>query len=242
MAIIVQDGGQSSSPIGGQNSTYIVDKILTRMPAAPDALVNSELQDTIRNFYTMSTGWRDVIGPYFIQQGVDTVFLNPVDAYTQIQFVLQAWTFPSLNGAQFPGRINLSPRKRIGPDIGPPQWMWMQKPDTGVLFPVPDKTYGQVLFVYAALLPTLNSTRLPDIATTQHLDALMWGTMARLYRMKGKPWSDRKLADDYQRDYRREILIARDQANRAYSNTQTPTQFPPFAPKHWVGTPIAVPD
>jgi hypothetical protein len=240
MAIIVLDTGQSSSAVSGQSTTYIVDKILTRSPAIPDPIVNSELQDTIRHFYTMSTGWRDNIGPYNVAAGQPTIQLNPINSYKQLQYVLAAWLYPGPNGANFPQRLRLSPRLIVGPDIGPPTTIFMEKPDRLRLYPVPDKNYGQTLFAYAVLLPTVNTVRLPNISITNHLDALMWGTMARLYRMKGKPWSDATLAAEYSRMYRQEILRVRDEANRAYSGAQGPAMFPAFAPKHLVGSPWAV--
>lgn len=244
MAIVTLDGGQSSIGVAGQSTTYIVSKILTRMPTAPDALVNSELQDVLRHFYTQSTAWREVVGPYVIGQGQPgqdyTVYLNPVDQYKQVQAVWRVWTFPSLNGAQFPGRIDLIPYKYIGNDLGPPRWAWPQKPDTLILYPSPDKNYGSIFFAFASLLPVVNTPQLPTIAVTHHLDALMWGTMARMYAMKGKPWSDKALAAEYKRDYMRQIMQHRDEANRSYGNINTPFQFPVFAPQRNSGMPWAV--
>lgn len=244
MAIVTLDGGQSSIGVAGQSTTYIVSKILTRMPAAPDALINSELQDVLRHFYTQSTAWREVVGPYVVgqgQAGVDyTVFLNPVDQYKQVQAIWHLWTFPSLNGASFPGRIDLVPYKQVGSDIGPPRWAWPVKPDTLVLYPSPDKNYGAVLFAFVSLLPVINTPQLPTIAMTHHLDALMWGTMARLHAMKAKPWSDKALAAEYKRDYMRAIMQHRDEANRMYGNINTPFRYPPFAPQRNAGMPWAV--
>lgn len=247
MALVTLDGvGQSASAVGGQTTTYIVTKILTRSPGIPDTLVNSELQDTLRHFYTMSTGWRDVVGPYNVAQGLgapsNPVQLNPVDQYRQIQYVLNAFMYPGPNGAEFPQQLIGSARLLVGPDVAPPSRWFMIRPDLMQLYPVPDKTYGPILWVYAVLLPVVNTTRLPNIAITQHLDAIQWGCMARLYRMKGKPWSDPQAAMDYERMYRQEILKVRDEANRSYSGVDTPARFPPFAPRHFVGDPIAIAD
>ena len=247
MAFVTLDGvGQSANAVAGQSTTYIVTKILTRLPAVPDSLVNSELQDVLRHFYTMSTGWREVVGPYNVAQGVGSpsnpIQLNPVDQYRQVQYVLNAWLYPSINGAQFPQQLIGSTRLLVGPDVSPPSRWFMLRPSDMQLYPVPDKNYGAILYGYTVLIPVVNTTWLPSIAITQHLDALMWGTMARLCRMKGKPWSDGQMASDYDRMYRAEIVRVRDEANRAYSGMDTAARFPPFAPKHYVGNPIAVAD
>ena len=175
MALVTLDGvGQSASAVNGQSTTYIVTKILTRQPAIPDSLVNSELQDVLRHFYQMSTGWRDVIGPYNVPQGQggpnNPIQLNPIDQYRQLKYVLNAWLYPSINGAQFPQQLIGSARLLVGPDIAPPSRWFMVRPDQMQLFPLPDKNYGPVLFVYGVLVPVVNTTQLPDISITDHLD------------------------------------------------------------------------
>jgi hypothetical protein len=118
----------------------------------------------------------------------------------------------------------------------------MIKPDVAQLYPIPNTTYGPIFYAYAVVIPVVNTTQLPNIAVTHHLDALMWGTMARLYRMKGKPWSDPERAQEYQLMYRQEVKMHRDQANRAYSGADTPMRIPNFAPRRIIGSPWAVAD
>lgn len=245
MAIVIQDGGQSSSATNAQSTTYITQKILQGMPGAPDTLVQSVLQDVIREWYTKTASYRDVIGPYAMPQGIGgqnyVVPLNPVDQYRQIQHVLQAWIYPSSPGGgntrQF---LRPSTRLIVGSDTAQPSTFFMQDPYTMILYPPPNQNYGRVLYVYAILLPVVNTPQLPNLAITHHLDGLMWGTQARLYRMKGKPWADKTLAEEYQRMYRQEMLRIRDEANRAYAGVDTPIFFPPFAGSFYSGSQLGV--
>lgn len=234
MAIVVFDGAQSSTATNSQSTTYIVQKVLQDMPAAPDTLVASKLQDVIRDFYTNTGAWRVNIGPYNVNIGTPgqnyVVNLNPVDQYSQLQYVLAAWIYPSSPGGgntrQF---LRPSTRLIVGSDQAQPSTYFMQAPDEMVLYPIPDKAYGRVLYVYAIMLPIINTPQLPELAVTHHLDALIWGTQARMFTMKSRPWADAKLAMEFMNMYRREKLRIRDEANRAYTGVDTPIIFPPFA-------------
>lgn len=229
MAIITFDGGQSSTATNSQSTTYIAQKVLQMLgPAAPDTLVASVLQDVIREFYAKGT-WRKIVGPYLIVQGRDTIYLNPVDQYSQLQYVLQPYIYPGYDGGNTRQFLRPSPRKIVGSDTGPPSSFWMEHPDKMVLYPVPDRTYGRLLMVDCFLVPIINTPQLPAISTTHHLDALEWGTLARMFSMPKRPWSDKTLAQDYRLQYRREIMRYRDECNRAYGPGDTPFSYPPFA-------------
>lgn len=239
MAILTPDGGQSSVVQAGAATSYIVNKILTEMPAVPDTLVASKLDDVLRDFYTNSGAWREDIGPYNLVQGREDVFVNPVDQYSQAQYVLEAWLFPSLPGSNQQVFLRPSPRKLFGLTPAPaPSVYWMETPDHMHIYPAPPTSLGQILFLRCIMLPMTNTTRLPNIAITHHLDALMWGTLGRLCMMPKKPWSDDKAAEMYEKKYRREVLRWRDVANRSYSNATPPWRYPGFAGRNNHGTSV----
>lgn len=153
-----------------------------------------------------------------------------MDQNTRLQFVLGAFMFP-FNGAQDPLTLFPSTRQFLGGSPAPPSRYYMQQPDQMILYPVPDQTYGNILYVYGALVPTTLAAMLPDQSYTQHVDALIWGTMSRLYFMPKKPWSDKEEGARLERKYRQEILLYRDLANRGYGPADTGMRFPPFAGK-----------
>jgi len=228
VAIVTLDGGQSAAGAAGQTALYIRQLLQQQLPGCPDALVDSQLQLVLRDFYSFTTAWRDVIGPYSINANQDTVNLNPVDQNRQVQFALKAWIYPLFGGN---ARQFLTPavRKVIGNDKDLPSTWFMQDPSTLVFYPVPDKTYGRALFVYASLIPTALAAQLPVITFTHHLDAILFGTLARLYRMPQKPWTDKALSMSYEKDYKRHRLTWRDVAERNYSPADAPMCYPPFA-------------
>lgn len=232
MAIVTQtQGGQSSAAINGQSLDYITQQVLQQTPGCPDSLAESVLQNVIRDFYNKSNGWREVIGPYTIVQGVNTIDLNPVDQYSQCHYALNAFLYPDTTGGQSPRGLHPSNHKAFGPDTGPPLQYWMDGADTMVLYPVPDLPYGNLLYVTMSLMPVLNAARLPNIAITHHFDGLLFGTLWRLGMMQNKPWTvkDQSLLKEWNRQYRQQIMIARDVAARAFSTVEGKIWFPNFA-------------
>lgn len=229
MAIVTLDSGQSSAALGGQVVAYVQQMVTQQLPGAPDQLVLSQIGLVLRDFYTKSTGWRETVTGYTVVAGEAIVNLNPVSQDARLQFVLGAFLFP------WQGSNTQQPLAPLQNDIfgGAPQdtpcAYFMVKADVMKLYPTPNMNFGNILNVYCALVPTTTQAQLPDIAYTMHLDGLLYGTLARLLVMGKKPWSDRALGMDYERKYRREILIARDFANRGQGPADAWTKFPSFA-------------
>jgi hypothetical protein len=229
MAIVTLDSGQSSVALGGQVVAYVQQMVTQQLPGCPDNMVLSQLGLVLRDFYTKSTGWRDYITGYAVLANEAIVNLNPVDQNRRLQFVLGAFLFP-WQGTNEP--LPLAPLQKDifgGSPQDTPYAFYMVKADVLKLYPTPNLYFGNILCVYAVIVPTTTQAILPDIAYTMHLDGLLYGTLARLLVMGKKPWSDRALGMDYERKYRREILIARDFANRGQGPADAWTKFPPFA-------------
>jgi hypothetical protein len=227
MPTVTLDGGQSSAALGGQVCAYVKQLVTMQVPGAPDTLIDAQLALVLREFYTKSTAWRDNVGPYNINTD-PYISLNPVDQNSELQFVLGAYLYP-FNNSNTPQPLYPMPRKPIGGQPQPPNGYYMTSNDVMLLYPFPDQPYGPVLYVYAALIPTSTQAVLPNAAYTQHVDALQYGTLSRLYYMKKRPWSDKEEAGRLDRKFRQEILMARDIANRGNGPGDTPFVFPAFA-------------
>lgn len=228
MAIVTLDGGSSSQALGGQVIEYVTNLVLMQCPGAPDQLVKTQLGLVLREFYEKSTAYRKNVGPYLVQQGRPVVQLNPINQDERVQFVLNAFLFP-YQGANEPQPLAPLTRRPIGGSPQPPSTYYMETMDQMLLYPTPDQSYGKILWVYASVVPLSTAVILPDMAYTHHLDALQWGTLARLLTMAKKPWTDKQQAMMYDKKYRQEILTWRDVANRGYGPADTMVQFPRFA-------------
>lgn len=236
MPIVTVDGGQSSSAVAGRTAQYLGAIAAQQIAAAPDTLIQSQLYLTLRHFYSESTGWRAVVGPYPINAGVQNTYLNPVDQDTQLQYVLEAYLFPNIPNGNQKQTLPPSTRMVLTNVPGPPVSHFMVNSDQLMIQPVPDKTYGSILYVYAALCPTIGAVNLPDIAFTHHLDGILAGLFERMYRMPKKPWTDFNLSKMYGNMYKREILAARDFAIRGQGAADVPFVFPTFATSRMQGS------
>lgn len=238
MAVVTQtSGGQSSAAINGQSLDYISQQVLQQCPGCPDPLAQSVLQNVIRDFYFKSTGWRETIGPYSINQGTvnnmasATIYLNPVDQYSQCFHVHDVFVYPDTSGGNNARRLGVCTRPRYGSDVGPPLQYAMVSTDQMVLYPYPDKNYGAILYVYMSLLPVVNVGILPNISISDHFDGLLFGTLWRLCSMPNKPWTVKNmdLLNEWRKIYRQAILSARDVATRGYGPADGGFRFPNFA-------------
>lgn len=213
---------------------YIIQRVVAEIPGVPDTLASMKAQDAMIDFYRRSTGWRadlEVNAPSGMVSGQSTYALNPVDANTQLLFVLGAYLYPSVAGGQSRKWLYPQTRQVVGPDSDLPTTFFMSAPDQMVLYPVPNQNYGAQgvgLYVYAILMPSPTGT-LPTIATNDHLDGIVFGTLFRLYMMPKRPWSDPALGAQYRRWFLQETMRVRDEANRAYSGADSPLRFPAFA-------------
>jgi hypothetical protein len=241
MPVVIQTNqGQSSAAINGQSLDYIAQQVLQQCPGCPDTLAQSVLQNTIREFYFKSTGWRETIGPYNISQATvnnqpsSTIYLNPIDQYSQCHLVLGAFIYPDTNGSNFPRWLAACGRPRFGNDVGPPLQYYMDGPDKMILYPFSDQNYGALLYIYMSLLPVLNVGTLPNIAISHHFDGLLYGTLWRLCTMPGKPWTikDREVTNEFRRRFRQEVMVARDFAARGYGPADAMVRFPNFAGRY----------
>lgn len=232
MAIVTQTGGQSSVVVNGQSLEYIVQQVLQMNLSCPDAVANTVLQQVLRDFYDKSTGWREVLGPYFIPAGVSTIAFNPVDQYSQVDRVLSAFLYPDTTGAFTPRGLFVRTRPVYGNIPGSPQGYFVDYPNGQIILdPVPDVSYGAILQIYASLTPVINSAQLPAISIQKHFDGLFYGTLYRLGEMPNKPWSvkNMELLREWRRTYFRERNLARDFAERGYGSSDMIKVFPNFA-------------
>lgn len=226
MATVTCDGAPENTANCGETLDVWMKALLTRLPGAVPATVRCELQAAVREFYMQSSAWRDTIGGYRLRAGQNLVFLNPVDAYANVKHVLGAYL-------DFGGGDRYELKKLVRPPVGTdqerPRAYYPVEPYTLQLYPTPLTDYGRVLYVYAALVPAVGAERLPQIAVSHHFEPILYGSLSRLYGMPNKPWSNPELGLYFERQFRRRIAQARDEANRGHTNADAPWRFPFFA-------------
>jgi hypothetical protein len=162
-------------------STWLKD-LLPRIPGANQKVVKRELVLAAREFYEQSTAWRVVIGPRDLTADKKRYVMSPYDAYANIVRVLGV----EFSGNPLPAIYRKPPKDDSTSVLG----YWLDGADHVCLWPVPKTTVEDALTFYVALTPKQTVTTLPQIAASHHYDALLDGTLGRLYSHPAKAYSD----------------------------------------------------
>lgn len=226
MATIYCDTAGSLTANCGLTRDLWTNPLQARLAGITPAQINCELSAAIREFYFQSRSWREQIGPYHIYANNDLVWLNPVDAYSNVMWVHDAWIEHPTEG-----RVVLKKQtmRETGQDPARPRCFSLADPSVLRLSPMPDESLGAVLWINASLVPVPDATRLPNVAQSHHYEAILEGALARLHLMPNKPWTDQMLASRYAQTFRRRCVEFRAIADQGYVQTDPPWRFPPFA-------------
>lgn len=226
MATIFCDNAGSLTANCGLTLDLWMNPLQSRLPGAVTAQIECELHAAIREFYFQSRAWREQFGPYSIYLDQDLVWLNPVDAYSNVMFVHGAWIEDPIRG-----RMNLKPLTFRPTDgqTGYPMYFQAADPTVLRLWPKPNTAVGPYLWVDASLVPLPDATRLPDMAQSHHFEAILEGALSRLHMMSNKPWSDPMLATRYGQTFRRRCLEFRAISDQGYLRADQGWRFPSFA-------------
>jgi hypothetical protein len=203
-----------------------MNPLKSRLPGAVPAQIECELHAAIREFYFQSRAWREQFGPYNIYANQDLVWLNPVDAYSNVMFVHGAWIEDPDTG-----RLNLKPLTFRPTDGQVGDALYFQAADPSVLrlWPKPAASLGAVLWVDASLVPAPDATRLPNMAQSHHFEAILEGALSRMHMMSNKPWTDPMLGTRYNQTFRRRCMEFRAISDQGYLMADKGWRFPAFA-------------
>ncbi|BBM03775.1 hypothetical protein [Microbulbifer sp. GL-2] len=168
--------------------------ILVNVPDVPEPLIRHQLLLVLQDFCEHSCYWREPLADVFTIDGITSYFLEG-PGNTDIVKVLEV---KDAQGTDL--------TLRSGPLSGE-QWWWQSQP--GVL-EVSTNIGGQFLKVSAAVKPAVGATKVSRRIIIDYRTAIEQGTLARLYNMPKKPWSEPHLYQLAQGQY----ISQRDQAAR----------------------------
>lgn len=167
--------------------TWLRD-ILPHTPGAIRKVVKRELVNACREFYEQSFAWRVLVAPKTMRANKVRYSMSPYDAYTNIVGVMGV----ELEGQPL-ARTARQPRY-FDRTADRPTHYWLESPDYVRLYPTPTSTLEDSLAFYVALTPKQSVTHLPRIALSHHYDAILDGTLGRLFSHPAKPYSNPSLA------------------------------------------------
>lgn len=226
MATIYCDNAGITTANCGETLSLWLSPLQARLAGATLSIITCELRAAIREFYYQSRGWREQFGPYAVTANNDLIWLNPVDAYSNVVHVHNAWIEDPVRGRQDLKKLTIRPTDGM---VDYPTHFQAADPSVLRLWPEPDESLGQVLWVDASLTPAPDATRLPNVAASHHFEAILEGALSRLYGMMNKPWSNPDMSLMLARSFRRRYLEFRALSDQGHLMADKGWRFPSFA-------------
>jgi hypothetical protein len=180
--------------------------ILPKIPAVPDPALQNAVRDAAIDFCKDTLVWKEWLDRLTVNASDKDYSLSvpaAMAAYAALNGVYQA--FYKENGAADTQFAPLDPttEDEMEADFGS-AWMFTtaeqpskfyvpaSEPTTLYLYPIPTLVSTMGLLVRAYCKPLQTATLLPDFLYNEHLNAITYGALAKLFGAKGMPWYDLK--------------------------------------------------
>ena len=200
-----------------------VKEVHAKVPGAVEGYIYDQLKLAIRDFFQRTKSWRAYLGPFTVSANEDSLCLNPVDAYSNVIQVLQVVRNGSalqhIDEKAVPRTFRTETNSRN------PARYYLEPYDTIILSPSPAEDVDE-LYVTAALTPRLRAdNRIPQWVIDQHYEAILAGTLQRLYQEPDKAYSNTRSAEYWGSRYRSEMVRSRSLAIKNYGEMSGPWSF-----------------
>lgn len=166
-------------------ATWLKD-ILPRTPGIVRNVAKREFFHAAREFYRNTYYWQEVVESLYLEVADYTFTVASADSTADVVQIL------SVEVNNLP--IDRVAQRPVGErQTGTPTKWYPTGPDSFEVWPTPDQYDGDFL-VRVALVPKDTAATLPDFAYSKHYDALLDGTLGRVYGHPAKPYSNPTLA------------------------------------------------
>jgi hypothetical protein len=196
--------------------------LLPRTPGVTRSVATREFRLAAREFFAQSRVWREVVAPFSIVTGDAEQTPVPTDTGNSEGVAVDAVEFNGRPLTKLGGRP-------AGDDAnGQTPWGWYSpSPGAISLWPTPTQDITDALRFRISLIPTILAAELPDWVFQRHYDALLDGTLGRLYAHPAKAYSNLTGADYHLRRFRTAIQQASADAKQGNNGSQN-WAFPRF--------------
>jgi hypothetical protein len=194
--------------------------IKLRAYGASEPLIEMYLRETAIDFCEKTYIWTRLVEEYAFEGDGRITLANIEEGQEELEAVIpgvyntyRVLGVPPIN---MPGSLNAFAGLTFdGESRGAPQYIYQipEEENTLAVWPIPDKQYSNIVFTIV-LKPANTATTLPDFLAKHYRDALIEGTLARLYQVVGQPFYNPQAADKAEIKYARARLDARVSANR----------------------------
>jgi len=192
----------------------ILPSVAVEVESAPESLIRKHYIEATRDFCRRTRYWREDLDLLdHVANVYDYDLFTPV-ANTEIVDVITAerTTDNKRLTRQTPRNMS-STLSSTGDSVV----FSLVKKDVIRIGPVPPEDKAGAIAIRVALQPTSRATEMDDRLISDFGDQLIYGALARLMRMPGKPWGDKTMASYYLTEYNNSIGLATAVAEDEYT-------------------------
>lgn len=202
----------------------VLKDTIPQLPGVIRSVAARECRLAMREFFEKSHAWTTEIEGVTIPAGDTAIQVDDSDANTEVIAVYDVRLGNSTDGYQALQPFGRKPDKIEGTNSKPFGWYVTSNPDEFKLHPYYESAPTDNLRVTAALIPAfdvdINSQTLPRQITLKFYDAVLNGTLARLYMHPNKPYSQPVLGQQLRHSFLRQIGYYAAQRKKGFNNSQ----------------------
>tara|TARA_R110002167_G_scaffold117114_7_gene292839 strand:+ start:8192 stop:8875 length:684 start_codon:yes stop_codon:yes gene_type:complete len=208
------------------NINGVLSTITGQVPGVIGEYAKGVLKNTIKEFYKLSTAWREFVDIGPLSDAETPYQLNPlrdenIKAHSVIGLALDGYQLARYtigSGAQYASSVSST-------ESAVPTAYWTEK-RTEIHFFHKLASGSSPFVAQAIVVPTLASDELSDWALDSHGDAFIAGTLHKLHNEIGKTYTDPYKAMYYGKQWRYYINMHKIEADKNYGDAQHAWQYP----------------
>jgi len=201
----------------------LLKDIIPQLPGAIRSVVARECRLAMREFFEKSLAWVTVVNNVAIPDGDVAIQVDDGDDNTEVISILRVEIGNATDGYQLARPMTRLPDKVEGTNSKPGGWYVTSNPDEFKLHPYFDGTATDDLRVTVGLIPAFDTAitelDLPRQITLKFYDAILNGTLARLYLHPAKPYSQPVLGQQLRHNFLRQIGYYSAQRKKGFNNS-----------------------
>lgn len=202
----------------------VLKDIIPQLPGVIRSVAANECRLAMREFFEKSLAWTKEVEGVTIPSTDTAIQVDDGDDNTEVIAVMGVKIGNSTDGYFPVDPLARMPDKIEGTNSRPWAWYITSNPDEFKLHPYnTDAATADDLRVFVGLMPALdvdvNTQTLPRQITLKYKDAILNGTLSRLYMQPSKPYSQPMLGTQLRHNFLRQIGYYAGQRKKGYNNT-----------------------
>ena len=201
----------------------VLKDILPHTPGVIRSVAARECRLAMREFFEKSLAWAEEVEGVAIPTGDVAIQVDDGDANTEVIAILSVKIGDSTSGYNPVTPLARMPSQITGTESKPWNWYVTSSPDEFKLHPYQSGSTTNDLRVFVGLMPALdidiNDLTLPRQITLRYHQAILDGTLARLYLQPSKPYSQPMLGAQLRNKFLKAAGYYAAQRKKGYNNT-----------------------